>query len=58
MNDDHDLKIDIPEFEESLSLDDFVDWLYTIKRVFKYKGYYDEKKCKVVILKFKDYALL
>lgn len=58
MDDDHRLKIDISDFKGSLSLDDFIDWLHAIKRVFEYKGYSNEKKCKVAILKFKDYASL
>lgn len=58
MDDDHELKTDIPNFEGNLSPDDFIDWLYSIERVFEYKGYLDEKKCKVVILKFKDYVSL
>lgn len=58
MDDDHRLKIDIPDFKGSLNLDDFVDWLHLIERVIEYQGYSDEKKCKVAIFKFKDYALL
>lgn len=53
MDDDHGLEIDILEFEMSLSLDDFVNWLYAIEKAFESKGYFDEK----VILKFKDYTL-
>ena len=58
LDDDQGLKIDIPEFEGSLSPDDFMDWLHAIERVFDYKGYSEENKCKVAILKFKDYASL
>ena len=57
-DDDRGLRIEIPEFEGSMSPDDFVDWLHAIERVFEYKGYSDEKKCKLAILKFKDYASL
>ena len=57
-DDDRGLKIDIPEFEGGLNSDDFLDWLSEIERVFEFKGYSDEKKCKIAILKFKDYASL
>lgn len=54
MDYDHGLKIDITKFERSLSPDDFVDWLHAIEQMLEYKGYSNEKKCKVVTLKFKD----
>lgn len=58
MDDDHGLKIDILDFKGNLSLDDFINWLYLIEKAFEYKGYSDEKKCKMAISKLKDYALL
>ena len=57
-DDDRSLKVDIPEFEGSLNPDDFLDWLNEIERIFDYKGYSDKQRCKVAILKFKDYASL
>lgn len=58
IDDDLGLKIDIPDSEGSLTLDDFVDCLHTIERVLEYKKYLDEKKCKVAIWKFKYYTSL
>lgn len=49
MDDDHGPKIDILDFKGSLSLDDFIDWLLAIERMFEYKGYSNEKKCKGAI---------
>ncbi|XP_031270993.1 uncharacterized protein LOC116129386 [Pistacia vera] len=57
-DDDKGLKVDLPEFNGSLDLNDFIDWLHEIERVFEFKGYNDEKRCKVDILKFKEYASL
>ncbi len=51
-DDDRGLRIEILEFEGSVSSDDFVDWLHAIERSFEYKGYSDEKKCKLAISKF------
>lgn len=53
MDDDHGLRIEIPKFGGSFNLDDFIDWLYSNERVFKYKDYFDEKKCKKPMLKSK-----
>lgn len=57
-NDDRGIKIDMPDFDGSLNPNVFIDWLSEIERVFEFKGYSDEKKCKVAILKFKGYASL
>lgn len=48
----------------SWSLKEALAWMILLigymplTKVFKYKGYFNEKKCKVTILKFKDYASL
>ncbi|KAF8021452.1 hypothetical protein BT93_G1786 [Corymbia citriodora subsp. variegata] len=55
---DRDVKVEVPEFEGSLNPDDFIDWLHAVERVFEFKSYSDEKKCKVAVLKFKKYASL
>lgn len=40
VDDDHGLRIKILEFEGNFNhLDDFVDWLHAIERVFEYKIY-------------------
>lgn len=46
--------MEVPEFEGSLNLDDFIDWLHVVERVFKFKSCSDEKRCKVDVLEFKS----
>lgn len=55
VQDDHGLCIDLKEFDGNFNPDEFIDWLNAIIRAFECKKYYDERKCKVVVLKFKDY---
>ncbi|KAL6220812.1 hypothetical protein ACLB2K_008566 [Fragaria x ananassa] len=51
-----DMKVDIPEFEGRMRPDDFVDWLNTVERVFKYKEIPDEKRVKIVAIKLIKHA--
>ena len=44
----HDFKVDIPEFEGKLDLNEFLDWLQTVERVFDFKDIPEEKKVKLV----------
>ena len=39
-----DVKIDVPEFDGHAQRDAFLDWLCTIKRIFDFKDYSEEKK--------------
>lgn len=55
---DGDIKVDIPEFEGKQDGDVFLDWLYTVERVFDFKEYSDERKVKLVAIKMKGYAFL
>ncbi|CAL9070970.1 unnamed protein product, partial [Musa textilis] len=55
---DREIKADAPEFDGSLNPDNFVDWLLAIERVFDFKSYSDEKRCKVAVLKLTKYASL
>ena len=57
-HDDKGLKIDLPDFDGSLDPNDFIGWLNEIERVFEFKGYSDEMKCRITILKLKRYASL
>ncbi|EOX92171.1 Gag-pol polyprotein-like protein [Theobroma cacao] len=50
------IKVDIPEFEGRLHPDDFLDWLYTVERVFELKDIPDEKSVKLVAIKLKKHA--
>ncbi|KAD0267391.1 hypothetical protein E3N88_44532 [Mikania micrantha] len=51
-----DIKVDIPEYDGRLDPDEFIEWLRTVERVFDYKQTPDEKKVKIVALKFRKYA--
>ena len=53
-----DFNVDVPEFEGQLDLDHFLDWLQTVERVFEYKDILDDKKVKLVGLKFRKYAFI
>ena len=57
-SDDRGVKVDMPDFNGSLDPNVYIDWVNEIERVFEFKGYSDEKKCRVAILKFKGYASL
>ncbi|VFQ66143.1 unnamed protein product [Cuscuta campestris] len=51
-----DFKVDIPIFEGKNDLDEFPEWQETVERVFDFKEVSDEKKVKIVALKFRKYA--
>ena len=51
-----DFKVEIPEFEGQLNLDDFVEWMNVVERVFEYKDIPDYKKVKLIALKLRRYA--
>ncbi|VFQ82893.1 unnamed protein product [Cuscuta campestris] len=51
-----DFKVDIPTFEGKNDPDEFLEWLETVERVFDFKDVSDEKKVKIVALKFQKYA--
>ncbi|VFQ73775.1 unnamed protein product [Cuscuta campestris] len=51
-----DFKVDIPTFEGKNDPDEFLEWLETVECVFDFKEVSDEKKVKIVALKFRKYA--
>ncbi|VFQ95153.1 unnamed protein product [Cuscuta campestris] len=55
-NDGSDFKVDVPTFEGKNDLDEFLEWLETVERVFDFKEVSDEKKVKIVALKFRKDA--
>ncbi|XP_074293000.1 uncharacterized protein LOC141619880 [Silene latifolia] len=57
-DDDHGLKLDIPEFEGELDAEKFLDWVRQAERVFEYKGYDEHKQFKVATLKMTKYSSL
>jgi len=52
----HDIKVEVPKFEEKLDLDEFIDWLHTVERVFDYKDISEVKKVQLVALRLRKYA--
>ncbi|VFQ89805.1 unnamed protein product [Cuscuta campestris] len=55
-NDGSDFKVDVPTFEGKNDMDKFLEWLETVERVFDFKEVSDEKKVKIVALKFRKDA--
>ncbi|VFQ90313.1 unnamed protein product [Cuscuta campestris] len=55
-NEGSDFKVDILTFEGKNDPDEFLEWLETVERVFDFKDVSDEKKVKIVALKFRKYA--
>jgi len=53
-----DFKVEIPEFEGKLDLEEFLDWLHTVKRVFEYKDVPEDKRIKLVALRLRKYESL
>jgi len=50
--------VEVPEFEGKLDLEEFLDWLHTVERVFEYKDVPEDKKVKSVALRLRKYASL
>ncbi|XP_074315595.1 uncharacterized protein LOC141651798 [Silene latifolia] len=55
---DKHLKVEIPYFSGSLNLDDLLQWIRDVEKIFEFKNYNDAKTCKVAVLKLKGYASL
>ena len=48
--------MEIPDFEGKLNLDEFIELMNTVERVFEYKDVPDDKKVKLIALKLRKYA--
>ncbi|KAI9161907.1 hypothetical protein LWI28_021895 [Acer negundo] len=53
-----DVKVDIPKFDGRSQGDAFLDWLFTVERIFDFNEYLEERKVKLVVIKLKGYASL
>lgn len=51
-----DVRLDIPDFDGKMQGDAFLDWLYTVERIFEFKEFSEERKVKLVAIKLKGYA--
>jgi len=54
----NDFRVELPEFEGKLDLDEFLEWLHTVERIFEYKEVPGDKKVKLVALRLRKYACL
>jgi Retrotransposon gag protein len=52
------VKIDILELEGKSHLEEFIDWLHTVKRIFNVKNLSDKQKVKLVAIKLRKHALI
>ncbi|TXG63952.1 hypothetical protein EZV62_010946 [Acer yangbiense] len=43
-----DVKVDVPEFNGKMQGDVFLNWLYTVERIFDFKEYSEERKVKAL----------
>lgn len=50
------MKVDIPEFKRKMQLDDFIDWLTTVERIFDFKDVPENHKVKIVAIKLRKHA--
>ncbi|GJZ47070.1 reverse transcriptase domain-containing protein [Tanacetum coccineum] len=50
------VKVDIPDFEGKSHPDEFIDWLYTVERVFDIKNLSGQQKVKLIAIKLKKNA--
>jgi len=51
-----DFGVEIPEYEGKLDLEEFLEWLYTVERVFECKDIPEDKKVKLVALRLRKYT--
>lgn len=50
------VKVDIPSFNGLLYIEDFLDWITTMKRFFEYIVIHEDKQVKLVAFKLTDEA--
>ncbi|GJR59175.1 transposon ty3-G gag-pol polyprotein [Tanacetum coccineum] len=55
-NEGSEIKVDIPEYDGKLDMNEFVEWLRTLELVFDYKQTTKDNKVKIVALKLCKYA--
>jgi len=54
----NDVRVEIPELEGKLDLQEFLDWMHIVECVFEYKDVPKDNKVKLVALRFKIYTSL
>ena len=48
----------MPEFEGKLNPEEFLEWMYTVERIFEHKEAPKDKKIKLVALQLRKYTSL
>lgn len=51
------INIEILKFNGGLAAEEFIDWLYTIEKIFFYEGISDDKKIKLIAIRLKSRAI-
>jgi len=54
----NEFKVEIPEFDGEFNPEEFLEWLHTVERIFKYQEVPENKKMKLVALRLTKYASL
>ena len=54
----NDFKVEFSEFEGKLDLDEFLEWLHTVERIFEYEEVPDDKKVKLVAPRLRKHTSL
>ena len=49
-------KVEVPEFEGTPYVDDFLDWLNSVERIFEYYDVPKQKKVKLVAIKLRQHT--
>lgn len=53
---DYKLKMDIPPFNGTLHIEEFIEWMAEVDRFFDYVNIPEDQKVKLVIVRFKGLA--
>jgi len=54
----NDFRVQISEFKRKLDIDEFLEWLHMVERIFDHKDVLEEKKVKLIAFKLRKYASL
>lgn len=51
---DYRLRLDLPQYNDNMNIEDFIDWMLEVERFFDYMDIVESRKVKLVALRFKD----
>jgi hypothetical protein len=49
----NEFKLNIPEFQGNLQLEEFLDWVLTVEKIFEFNGVPDEQRASLVVHTFR-----